>query len=363
MEQNTTNQSTMSSYEFADLHADRSNGQRGLRGVASCAVIIPRHRGDVITTPPTHRTTLEIELAQRNILVENGEGRNPTSRTSASPSIPGKTGSVTFSTIGAQRGAAQGLGYVSTQGHDVFRYHPKSVDGGPEYSDGEIKRFGVATESSDDLSVAQENSILSCVQNQGRGRSRYRRLFDRSRDFHRDTTPSKHIRKQLIRTTEKVGTLTESCYNKRNEATLMGLSYQPCMDLTNRTDGHYKAIENGYYGEHSDRNVGDFHSALTAYNQRQKLEGDYSIITRERGSARHATPSECPANFQSTDRQHQRKSQEMPPTAATPGGEPATVVRTVSPPGGAAEVSHGSLGDVSEQHRSSSCAALVTTGG
>ena len=49
-----------------------------LRAVTSCAVTDPKHRYDFITTLPTHQATYEMEMSQRNELVEVEEGRNPT---------------------------------------------------------------------------------------------------------------------------------------------------------------------------------------------------------------------------------------------------------------------------------------------
>ena len=79
----------------------RPDQQTSFRAVVSCAVTDPKHRGDVITTPPTRQTTLEMKWSQRNISVESGEGRNPASRMSASPSTSGRTGNPT-STLAAE---------------------------------------------------------------------------------------------------------------------------------------------------------------------------------------------------------------------------------------------------------------------
>ena len=80
-----------------DLVSERSTRRldsrvhKSLRVGVSCEAPNPTHRGDVMTTPPTRRTTLETELARRNKLVEDGEDRNPASRASAPSYISGET--------------------------------------------------------------------------------------------------------------------------------------------------------------------------------------------------------------------------------------------------------------------------------
>ena len=79
MERNVKTVSTVLVYEWADLPTCKPDQQTSLRAVVSCAVTGPKHRGDVITTPPTRRTTPEMEILHKNRLVESGEGRNPAS--------------------------------------------------------------------------------------------------------------------------------------------------------------------------------------------------------------------------------------------------------------------------------------------
>ena len=91
MEQNEEIKTSVLSYDVTDLLAHRPGHQMGLRAVASiCAAAGSTHRYDVNTTLTT--TTLQMELSQRNVLVEAEVGRNPTSGTSATPSTFGRIG-------------------------------------------------------------------------------------------------------------------------------------------------------------------------------------------------------------------------------------------------------------------------------
>ena len=92
MEQNLRND-----LAFDDDSIERSTRRldsrihKSLRVGVSCEAPSPIHRGDVITTPPTRRTTLETELARINKFVEDGRDRNPAYRTSAHSYIFGQT--------------------------------------------------------------------------------------------------------------------------------------------------------------------------------------------------------------------------------------------------------------------------------